>query len=120
VAGLFDYLIDVVRHSWVEVVQGAANSVATVTHSAEAQRHHIVTKVDASYSVSTASGELTVSYDAVVVARKHVHAAGAIDFGILGFENPTANTTVAASLAAGGGGVVGDVTLSGYSTGPRQ
>jgi len=119
-ASLFDYLIDLVRNSWTEPVQSAGNSVATATHSAEAQRHHVVTKVDASYSSSTASGELTISYNSVVVARKHVHAAGAIDFGLLGFENATVNTAVAASLTAGGAGVVGDITLTGYSTGPRS
>jgi len=119
-AHLFDYLLDLVRHSWVEVVQSAANSVGTVTRSAEAQRHHVVTKVDASFSASTSSAELTVSYNSVVIARKDIHGAGALDFGILGFENATVNTAVAASLAAGGAGVTGDVTMTGYTTGPRQ
>ena len=49
-----------------------------------------------------------------------MHGAGAIDFGVFGFKNPDANETVSAALAAGGVGVVGDVTLTGYTTGPDQ
>lgn len=117
-ASLADYQIDSVKSSFVVVTQ-ATNAVATATKSAVAGRHHVVCKVDASYSSSSVSGELTVKFGTTVVARKHIHGAGAIDFGALGFQNPTVNDDVSAVLASGGVGIDGDITFTGYSTGPN-
>src|SRR5437867_8993625 len=117
-AALEDHLIDLVKNSFVAIDQQTA-ALATATKAAQAQRHHVVCKVDASYSSSSQSGELVVKFGTTVVARKHIHGAGALDFGIYGFQNPTVNTAVSAELAAGAGGIVGDVALTGYTTGPN-
>lgn len=117
-AQFMDYVVDSVKNGWTETAQATA-AVATATHAAAAGRHHVLKRVEASYSASTTSGELTVSFGSTVVARKHIHGAGHIEFPILGYENPDANEAVSAELAAGGGGIVGDVTLHGYSTGAR-
>ena len=113
---LNDLLVDRVKNSWTEVSQSTANAAVTVTHAAVAGRRHIITKVDASYSSSTVSAELTVSQGATVIGRKYIHGAGAIDFGVDGLYNPDANEAVSATLAAGGSGVTGDLTLQGFST----
>ena len=119
-AHINDYLIDLVKNSWVEDAgTGADNTALTQTHAAEAVRHHVVAKVDASYEVSTSSGLLQVKFGTVVVASKFIHGAGAIDFGVLGFQNPTVNQLVEAVLAApGDAGVAGTLVLTGYTTGP--
>ena len=115
-ANINDYQIDLVKNSFVVVATDTA-AIVTAAKAAAVGRHHIICKVDASYSSSTQSGELTILFGTTVVARKHVHSAGAVDFGIYGFQNPTANQAVSAVLAAGAGGVVGDVVLTGYTTG---
>jgi hypothetical protein len=117
-AALEDYLIDFVKKSWT-AVDSQTNAASNPIRAAEANRHQIIARVDASYSTSSIDGELTVLFGATVVARKHIHGAGAIDFGLFGFQNPTVNGAVSASLASGGVGVVGDVTITGYSTGPN-
>jgi hypothetical protein len=104
------------ENSWTEVGQSSANAIVTVTKAAAARRRHAIMTVDASYSSSTASGELTVSFGGTIIGRKHVHGAGALDLGDLGMFNPDTNEAVSAELAAGGSGVIGDLTMSGYSS----
>jgi len=113
-----DYLIDSVKNSKVDI-DTASNATVTVTRAAVTGRHHVILKCDASYSSSTASAELTLLFGTTVIARKYIHGAGAIDFGFLGFQNPTANQLVEAQLAAGGSGVTGSITFTTYSTGPN-
>ena len=103
----------------METTLSAADTAATVTHSGEAQRHHVVTKVDFSYSSPNSSGLCTITYGVVTVAQKHCHGAGAVDHGVFGFEDATANQYVVVTLAAGGTGVLGVITITGYTTGPR-
>ncbi len=115
---LSDYQIDLVKNSWVEV-DTDDNSISQAVRAAAPGRRHVITKVDASYDTDTTSGELTVLFGAVIVARKFIHGAGAIDFGVYGLQNPDVNEIVQADLAASGtGGIVGDVALTGYTTGP--
>jgi hypothetical protein len=118
-AHLLDYLIDIVKNSWVEK-GGATVGLLTVTRAAAVGRHHIICKVDASYASSTASHELRVYFNTggsrVIVGRKHIHGAGALDFGELGLQNPTINQAVEAELDADAS--AGDITFTGYSTGP--
>ena len=118
-AHLMDYLVDMVRASQVKLGQ-ATNAVATATLAAVAGSHNVIVKVDASYTTSTTSGLLTIKFGTTEVARKFVHGAGAIDFGIFGFENPDANELISAALAAGGVGEVGEVVMACYTTGPRS
>jgi hypothetical protein len=127
-ASITDYLVDIVKNSWT-VVATADAALATATKAAEGvanaspvgagQRHHVVTKVDASYESSTQSGLLQVKFGTTVVGSKWIHGAGALDFGVLGFQNPDSNEAVSAELAAGGAGIEGHITLSGYTTGPN-
>lgn len=116
-AAISDYLVDVVKNSGVAVDSQTA-AIATATAAAVALRHNVVCKVDASYSSSTVSGLLTVTVG-TTVATKYIHGSGALDFGVLGFQNPTANQAITASLANGGGGIVGTVVMTFYTTGPN-
>ncbi len=117
-AHIIDHVIDAVKNSWA-IFDQQTNAVATATRAAEASRHHVLMKCDASYSDSTAAGEITISFGATIILRKHIHGAGAIDLGVLGLQNPDANEAVSASLAAGGAAVVGTINLVGYTTGPN-
>jgi hypothetical protein len=115
-AHLNDYQIDLVENSLVGVGQ-ADNAILTVTHAAVAERHLVAVKVDASYSSSATSGELTILFGSTIIARKHIHGAGAMDFGTLGFLNRNKNEKIEVKLAASGaGGVLGDITFTAYST----
>jgi len=114
-----DYLIDSVKNSQVDTQQSSADTPQTVTRAAVAGRHHVILKCDASYSSSSASGELTLLFGSTIIARKDIHGAGAIDFGFLGHQNDTVNQLVEAQLAAGGSGVTSDITFTTYSTGPN-
>jgi hypothetical protein len=116
VANYLDYQIDVVKNSWTVRAQAEAG-VATATKAAQAGGCHIICKVDASYETSTQTGLLTVNYGTTAIATKWIHGAGAIDFGVLGLQNPDANELVEAVLAAGGAGVEGHVVVTGYTTG---
>jgi len=117
-ANWIDYVIDSVKNSEV-TISTASNATVTTTVAAVSGRHHVILKCDASFSSSTASAELTLLFDTTVIGRKYIHGAGALDFGFLGFQNPTANQLVEAQLAAGGSGVTGSITFTTYSTGPN-
>jgi hypothetical protein len=116
VASFMDYLVDVVKNSWVVSASATAN-IATATKAAQPGCVHVITKIDLSYSGSTQSGLATVNFGTVALTTKYIHGAGAIDFGVLGIQNPDANELVEVALAAGAGGVVGTVTMTGYTTG---
>ena len=112
-----DFLIDSVKNSQVDTQQSGSDAAQTVTRAAAVGRHHVIMKCDASYSSSSASGELTLYFGTVTIARKDINGAGAIDFGFLGFQNPDVNEKVEAQLAAGGTGVTSDIVFTTYSTG---
>jgi hypothetical protein len=121
-------LIDIVKNSWTVVATAdgalatatkAAAGVANATPVAAGQRHHGIVKVDASYESSTQSGLLQVKFGTTVVGSKWIHGAGAIDFGVYGFLNPDSNEAVSAELAAGGAGIEGHITMTGFTTGPN-
>lgn len=119
-AGHMDLFIDRFQHSWSEVGNATAAQL-TVTKAAAALRAHAVVKVDASYSVSTVSGLLTVSFGATEIGKKYIHGSGALDFAAdPGILNPDANETVVAVLDSGGGGIVGTITMSGFTTAPAS
>jgi hypothetical protein len=116
VANYIDYQIDVVKNSWT-VATSATAGIATATKAAAPGVVHVITKVDLSYSGSTQSGLATVNFGTVAQGTKYIHGAGAIDFGVLGLQNPTANQLVEVVLAAGAGGIVGTIIMTGYTTG---
>jgi len=96
----------------------ATGALLTVTHAAAVGRRFAVVKVDASYSVSTVSGLLTVIVGSTTIGPKYIHGSGAIDFGTdVGFICPE-NTACSATLDSGGGGTVGTIVISGFSTAP--
>lgn len=112
-----DYLVDQVKNSWTEAGESSDDAALTTTHAAVIGRHHVGVKFYASYENSTVSGLLQVTYGLTVIAQKDIHGSGNIDFGDLGFQNSTVNSLISATLAAGGAGVKGHLTLVGYSTG---
>jgi len=117
-ANYMDYMVDKNQHGFTEP-GNATGALLTVTHAAVALRCFAVVKVDASYSVSTVSGLLTVFFGATEIGRKYIHGSGALDFSTdVGYLNPDANEAVSATLDSGGGGVVGTVVISGYETAP--
>jgi len=96
------------------VVAAADNAVATAAKAASPSQRHYVLAVDAGYSTASISGILTVKRGTTVIAQKPIHGAGAFDFpyGLPG----NVNEAVSAELTASGSpGVLGYVTLHGYS-----
>lgn len=114
-----DYLIDSVKNSQVDTNQSSTDTALTVTRVAISGRHHVILRCDASYSNSTASGELTLLFGTTIIARKDIHGEGKLEFGFLGYQNPDVGELVEAQLAAGGSGITGDITFTTYSTGPN-
>lgn len=118
-AHINDYEIDRILNGWTMTEISAANTAITLTRAAEVGRHHVIQKVDASYSDVTVSGLVQVKFGTTVIGSKNCHGAGALDFSEFGREDPTANQVLVVTLAAGSGGATGTLTVSGYTTGPR-
>ena len=116
-ANINDYEIDRIQNAFTENDEGTANADLTVTHPAITQRHNVIVKVDASFSDVAGTGLLTVKFGSTTKGRKYIHGAGALDFSEFGYENPTANEAVSATLSAGGAGITGCLTMTGYTTG---
>ena len=117
-ANYMDLMVDKYQHGYSETGNATA-ALLTVTKAAVSNRCHAIVKVDASYSVSTVSGLLTVYFGTTEIGRKYIHGSGALDFGAdVGFVNTESNEKLEATLDSGGGGVVGTIVLSGYTTAP--
>ncbi len=104
-----------INNSWTINGRSGDNAALTVTKAAEANGRHVVVKVDVSYSTSTVTGEVQVKFATTIKGRKDVHGAGAIDFGQRGLLNPTKNEAVSAEFPAGGAGVFGDLSVTGFT-----
>ena len=115
-ASVADYEMDRIQNAWAENDLGTANADWTVTRAARAQHHNVVVKVDASFSTIDGAGLLTVKFGTVTKGRKYVFGAGALDFSEFGYEDPVANEAVSATLSAGGTGILGCITMTGYTT----
>ncbi len=114
---VMDIQADSLQNSYSEI-GNATGALLTVTHAAAAGRRFAVVKVDASYAVSTVSGLLTVIQGTTTIGTKYIHGSGALDFGTdVGFMCPE-NTACSATLDSGGGGTVGTIVMSGFSTAP--
>ncbi len=114
---ILDIQADRLQNSYSEIGD-ATGALLTVTHAAVALRRFAVVKVDASYSVSTVSGLLTVIQGTTTIGTKYIHGSGALDFSTdVGFICPE-NTACSATLDSGGGGTVGTIVMSGFSTAP--
>lgn len=108
-----DYEVAPYRSSW-SVVASATAADATATKTGVPNTRHFLVTVDASYSSSATSGLLTVRFGTNVVAQKTVHGAGAFDFTFKGLAADVGQD-ISATLAAGGAGIVGHVTITGFS-----
>ena len=112
-ANLADHELAPFRRSW-SVVASATAADATATKAGVPGHRHFLVTVDASYSGSSTSGLLTVRFGTTVVAQKTIHGAGAFDFTYKGLAAGIGED-ISATLAAGGTGVTGHVTISGFS-----
>ena len=114
-ADLQDYFMDIVKHSSV-AVDSQTNAIATATIAAVPGQHNVLCKVDCSYSAVSVAGLITVTVGSLVIT-KYIHGAGALDFGLLGLQNPTVNEAITVALADGGVGITGTVAATYYHTG---
>lgn len=90
----------------------ATAAAATVTRPGEAGRRHYVTSVSGSFGAAQIS-LLTLSDGATVVQNHHVHNIRTVEF-----SSPveiTAGNAAAATLGAGAAGVVGAITITGFT-----
>jgi len=112
-------IVDLEHYKFFGAARGSGkqtNLLATATLAApgEGKRMRVV-KVDASYSSSSTSGLLQIKSGATVIFEKYIHGAGAHDFSDYGLPAININEAMSAELAAGGAGIVGTVTISGFS-----
>lgn len=90
----------------------ATAAAATVTRAAEADKSHFITGISGSFGAAQIA-LMTLSDGGAVIANFHVHNQRNIEFA-----KPikiTAGNAVSASLGAGAAGVVGAITLTGYT-----
>lgn len=91
----------------------AANTAAVVTYAAQPNLRHVVTGLAWSYSAAPTNGNLKIEdILGTTVFSIDITAAGA---GVIVFPQPkksaTANTAMIITLAAGGGAVVGKLSI---------
>ena len=90
-----------------------ATAIASIPAPGVGKYNRIV-KIDASYSVASVSGLLQIKSGAVVIFEKYIHGAGALDSPEVGKRALNTNEAMSVELAAGGAGVTGTVTVSGF------
>ena len=113
---IYDIHADRLEHAFAATGSATA-SLLTVTQTGIANRAHAVVKVDASYSTSTVSGLLTVVLGSTTLGAKYIHGAGALDFAAdVGYLDTVGGQTFTATLDSGGGGIVGTIVMSGFTT----
>ncbi|MBV8302282.1 MAG: hypothetical protein JOY68_10215 [Candidatus Dormibacteraeota bacterium] len=93
--------------------QQATNAAATVTIPAVSGQHHRLTMIIASYSATPTGGQLEVKDGGTTILVADLVAAGAEQLalppgGIIG----SVNTAMTVNLSAGGGGVVGSLSVA--------
>lgn len=91
----------------------ATNAAATVTYPAVPGLRNAITSVLVSYSAAPTGGRLTVLDGATVILDADVTAAGPTTFQFARPLTGSAGTAMSVTLAAGGGTVVGKVTVLG-------
>jgi len=105
-----------IQHTTADVHAPSANTAAVVTYAAVAHRRHAIRGVAWSYSAAPTGGNLKVEDGTgTTVFTMDITAAGAgfVPFapGLAG----RANTALIVTLAAGGSGVSGKVSVLGHS-----
>jgi len=106
-----------IHDSWAEANEGAGGAQASATHAAVVNAQHVITVLEASYSDRTITGLVSITLTTpagAITIKKHCHGYCAIDFSRDGLVcNP--NTAIVATLAAGGGAVVAEIAILGFS-----
>ena len=104
------------ENEWLETGT-ATNDVATATKAEADGKRHRVTYVDASFSDSSASALLTLTYGGITQYR-YIHGSDYFPVEMIGSVYDGSNAgDIVASLAAGGAGVVGRVNILGFTEG---
>jgi len=96
------------------VHEPSANTNAVVTYAADSDQHHVISGVAWSYDGTPTGGNLTITNDGNDVFKSDITAAGP---GVINFDPPIRgdkNAALVATLAAGGGGVSGIVSVLGH------
>jgi hypothetical protein len=95
---------------WVATASATASTATASKSASTAGARHCITQVMASFSAASIA-LLTVKKGTDTVFTQYVHSADVIPLELMG----DVNEAVSAELASGGGGVVGVVTLLGYT-----
>ena len=108
-------MLQSIPHSTSDVHAPASNTAAVVTYAAVSDRRHAINGIAWSYSGAPTGGNLKVEDGSgTTVFTMDVTAAGA---GFVPFAAPLAgrnNTALIVTLAAGGSGVSGKVSVLGH------
>lgn len=89
----------------------AANGAATVTYAATASLSSVISGIAFSYSGAPTGGRLTISDGANIVFDVDITSAGAGFFPFAAPVKGSINTALTVTLAAGGAGVIGKVSV---------
>ena len=95
---------------WVTAVGTASNDVASTSKAAETGKAHAIRGVYASFDTADTVALLTIS-DGTNAIEHHIQGSAVVPCDV----RAGTNKTVAASLAAGGVGVVGHVQMVGLT-----
>ena len=117
-AHIDDWRVDRIFNGWTLTDESPADTELSLVKIGEARRHHVIEKIDASYSDVLVSGLLTVKFGKKVITKKYIHGAGALDFPGFGLKTMNANEPVVVVLAAGTGGATAVLTVAGYTSCP--
>lgn len=105
-------LNDVQNAAYWAANDSAVNDVATATKAAESGKQHCISNVTASFSAA-AIALLEIKEDSTTVFSTYVHNGQVVTFPTL-FQFRV-GAAVSATLAAGGSGVTGAVSMAGLT-----
>lgn len=117
-AHIDDWRVDRIFNGWTITDESPPDTELSLAKIGERARHHVIEKIDASYSDVLVSGLLTVKFGKKVMAKKYIHGAGALDFPGLGLKTMNANEPVVVVLGAGTSGATGVLTVAGFTSCP--
>ena len=113
---IFDSEIDRAFYGWTLVGESEPDTELVLIRPAEVNRLHVIEKIDASYNDVLVSGLLVAKFGEVVVGKKFIHGAGALDYPGYGRRSHRVNEPLTVSLGPGVEGAKGTLTVSGYTT----
>lgn len=89
----------------------AINTAAVVTIAAGADDRWVLDRIWYSYDTTPTGGSLVVSFGGVTKLSLAIPAAGEGELLLDGFHNLTKNEAVVVTLASGGAGAIGKLTV---------